>query len=87
MVRPGDPLAYDYPVESAQDLIAVITHLWTNLQAHPEQWENQTLDSFLQAMAAWLSTFPQVYINTERPIPEPDWKFVADCLRAARIYE
>ena len=87
MVRPRNPLAFDYPVESAEDLVAVITHLRTNLQERPEEWENQTLDSFLEAMGAWVSTFPQVYINTGQAIPEPDWNFVADCLRAARIYE
>lgn len=87
MTRAGDPLAFDYPVESAQDLIVVVTRLWTDFQARPEEWENPTLDGFLQAMAAWLSTFPQVYVNNKQPIPDPDWKFLADCLRAARIYE
>jgi hypothetical protein len=87
MARGGDPLSSAYPVESANDLIAVVTHLWMNLRAHPEDWENPTLESFLQAMAAWLASFPQVYVNNEWPIPQPDWRFVADALRAARIYE
>lgn len=86
-MRPGDPLAYDYPVESLHDLIAVVTSLWTNLQAHPDQWENPTLEQFLQAMAAWLASFPQMYVNLGRPVPEPDWQFVADVLRAARVCE
>ena len=65
----------------------MITALRSDLEANPEMWENPDLGRFLAAMAAWLSTFPQVYINLDKRIPEPDWKFVADCLRAARVYE
>ncbi len=86
-MKPGNPFSIDYPVESVNDLIAVITAMWSDLEANPESWENAELGVFLQAMASWLSTFPQVYVNLKEPIPEPDWKFVADCLRAARIYE
>ncbi len=86
-MRPGNPLSSEYPVESRNDLIAVITALWTKLESDPESFENGDLGSFLVAMAAWLSSFPQSYINTGQPIPEPDWKFVADCLLAARVYE
>lgn len=38
-------------------------------------------------MEAWLGAFPQSYLNTGQQVPEPDWRFVADVLRAARIYE
>ena len=86
-VRPGDPLAFDYPIESVQDVLAVLTHLRTNLESDPDCWENPTLPRFLEAMSAWLSTFPQVYINLDEPVPDADWKLLADCLRAARIYE
>jgi len=86
-MRPGDPLSTDYPVESLNDLIAVITALWTKLESDPEAFENGDLRSFLMAMASWLASFPQFYVNTGRAVPEPDWRFVADCLRAARVYE
>ena len=87
IVHGGDPLSGDYPVESVQDLIAVVTHLRTDLAAHPESWENGTLDRFLDAIAAWLSSFPQSYLSAGVDVPDPDWRFVADVLRAARIYE
>lgn len=86
-VRPGDPLAFDYPIESLQDVLVVLTHLRTNLESDPDSWENSTLPGFLEAMAAWLSTFPQAYVNLDESVPEADWKLLADCLRAARIYE
>ena len=86
-MRPGDPLASDYPVESLHDLIAVVTSLWTDLQAHPDEWENPTLEEFQRGMAAWLATFPQMYVNLGKAVPQPEWQFVADVLRAARVYE
>jgi hypothetical protein len=87
MAHGGDPIASNYPVESALDLVRVITHLRSDLAEHPEDWENGTLAQFLDAMAAWVESFPKSYINSAEPIPEPDWRFVADILRAARIYE
>jgi hypothetical protein len=82
-----DPLASNYSVESTRDLIAVVTSLRSNLIERPEEWENGTLERFLDAMAAWLSAFPQSYVNTDHAVPDPDWRFVADVLRAARVYE
>ena len=87
MAHGGDPLAFEYEVNDMRDLIAVITHLRTHLAAHPDEWENLTLDDFLGAIASWLAVFPQSYINNGQPTPEPDWRFVADVLRAGRIYE
>ena len=87
MEHGGDPLASSYTVESARDLIAVITSIRWNLSNRPDEFENPTLERFLDAMAAWLSSFPQSYVNTGQPIPEPDWRFAAALLRAARVYE
>ena len=87
MAHGGDPLSSDYVVESARDLVAVITHLRTDLDENPDAWENATLASFLDAMGAWLASFPQSYVNTGRSVPNPDWRFVADVLCAARVYE
>ena len=87
MVERADPLAADYSVQSVGDLIVVITRLRSDLAENPDGWENPTLDRFLEAMAAWLSAFPQSYVNCGQDVPKPDWRFVADVLRAARVYE
>jgi hypothetical protein len=50
------------------------------LEGRTEDWENPTLESFLDAMHAWLeSTPPQ--------INKPSWRFVQEMLGAAKIYE
>ena len=87
MVSDGDPLRFDHEVTNAADLIAVVNALRENLEAQPEGWQNVTLGSYLESIEAWLSTFPQAYINLDSQTPEPDWRFVADVLRAGRIYE
>ena len=87
MTRGGDPLSSDYPVNDVGALISVITHLRTNLAAHQDEWENRTLDDYLGAIAAWLASFPASYVNNHQPVPQPDWRFVADVLRVGRIYE
>jgi hypothetical protein len=87
MVNGSDPLGSDYSVESAHDLVAVVTRMRTDLAENPDGWENPTLERFLEAMAAWLAMFPQSYVNTDQVVPNPDWRFVADVLLAARVYE
>jgi hypothetical protein len=51
------------------------------------KWENVTLASYLEAMAAWLRVYEQAYVNTGRPIPEDVWEVLADAAHAATIYE
>lgn len=86
-IRAADPPAHDHQVESLTDLLVVLTRLRASLATNPSSWENSNLEDFLEAMAAWVGTFPQPYINTGQSIPEPDWKLLADCLLAASSYE
>lgn len=51
------------------------------LQGKTEDWENPTLEQFLEAMHAWLTTMgPRIE-------GKPSWKFVEGLVRAAKIYE
>ncbi|MFD3307158.1 hypothetical protein [Streptomyces sp. NPDC058694] len=51
-------------------------------------WENRTLDSFLEALEAWVSDSPGWYSNHGQDLPPTgDWDFFARALRAARNYE
>lgn len=69
MTDGGDPLSSDYPVRSVQDLIAVLTHLRSDLDENPDHWENPSLDRFLRALAAWLSAFPRSYVKHDSRSP------------------
>ncbi|MGW3497618.1 DUF7660 family protein [Streptomyces sp. NPDC001020] len=52
------------------------------------QWENRTLDSFLEALEAWVADAPRWYTNHGQELPpNGDWTFMAQALSAARFYE
>jgi hypothetical protein len=66
---------------SLEAVLKVIDELRKELQeGRTEDWENPTLERYLEAMQAWLETMgPRV--------GQPSWKFVEIMLHAAKIYE
>ena len=59
-----------------------------DLRSHRGEWENPTLDRFLDALAAWLEALPQLYTNRGETLPtQPTWKILAELLVTASGYE
>lgn len=52
-------------------------------------WENKTLDTYLEAIADWTEgDIENYYLNTKQEIPKNiNWKVLADILMAATMYE
>jgi hypothetical protein len=50
-------------VRTRMDLVKFICLLRDDLKADPSSWENDTLDSFLDAMASWVEGMNQLYKN------------------------
>ncbi|KND36529.1 hypothetical protein IQ63_12335 [Streptomyces acidiscabies] len=73
---------------SRQDVVDLIASARVNLAEHPEHWLNSDLDSFLDAMGAFLNGITNMYINRgiEEP-PQPDWQLLATIILAGRDYE
>lgn len=70
------------------DLVVFVNNLRLNLINSPEEWENRTLESFLEAMASWVDDMDGYYINKgETPPAVPTWQTIADILLGAKIYE
>lgn len=67
---------------SVDAVLAAINQLREELrQGRIDDWENPTLERFLEAMHAWLETMgPRVG-------SKPSWKFVEALIQAAKIYE
>ena len=67
---------------SVDAVLAAINELREELLGgRTDDWENPTLEQFLEAMHAWLETMgPRVG-------EKPSWKFLEAMLRAAKIYE
>ena len=76
------------PVASKEDLADFIDALKENFVANPSEWENVTVDRFLDAMSAWVRSMDNYYKNAGKaPVTSPSWSDFADILAAAKIYE
>ena len=74
-------------VRTREDLIAFLTELQRDLK-HPDEWENPSLDRYLEAMTGWLEDLEGFFLNRREPMPAaPDWRLVARLLYAGRSYE
>ncbi len=74
-------------VETREDLARYVEALHAEL-IDGAVWENDRLERFLEALAAWIRSSPGYYANTGRPAPDDaSWSFFANALGAATIYE
>jgi hypothetical protein len=75
-------------VTTITDVADVVQRMLSDLLAHPDEWENPTLESFLEALAASLRGIPHGYANRGEQFPkEPNWRIVAEVLVMASGYE
>lgn len=75
-------------VETREDFVRFLGEMSLDLRNRPQEWENGTLERFLEAWAAWVDDLPGWYANRGEEMPEqPDWKLLADMVMAARVYE
>ncbi|MFD9436718.1 hypothetical protein [Streptomyces sp. NPDC060002] len=75
-------------VRSREDFAEFLSDALIDLREHPEDWENSTLENFLEAWGAWVGDMPGWCANRGEAIPEqPDWHLLAGMVMAARIYE
>ncbi len=62
--------------------------LCSDLAQNPDEWENHTLDRFLEAMMGWIEDMDGFYTNIGMAVPEElTWKTLGDILVAAKSYE
>jgi hypothetical protein len=75
-------------VATSDDFVEFVNLLRRNLSEHPDEWENATLPSFLDALSAWVQDMDGYYENNRLPVPQtPTWKSVAEMMLAAKYYE
>jgi hypothetical protein len=75
-------------IRSRKDFIAFARTLLIDLKEHPEQWENNDLPSFLEALSAWVADMNGYYPNRGETVPKvPTWGMFGQIFLAARIYE
>ncbi len=75
-------------IRSRDDLVAFVRELLRDLSTNPRGWENNTLETYLEALAAWTNDLEGFYRNRGEPVPEtPSWKLFGEVLLAASLYE
>jgi hypothetical protein len=75
-------------VNSHDDVAEVVEQMLSDLRAHPDEWENPTLDRFLDALAGVLQGLPGYYANRGEQFPNaPTWAMLAGVLVSASGYE
>lgn len=80
--------AAERDVHDRGDLVRLISQIAKDFRNHSDDWENVTVDAFLEALSAWLEDADGLYQNLNKEFPaQPTWSFVAEMVLAARIYE
>jgi len=77
-------------VKTREEFVAFVLALRKDLiqNSDKDEWENPTLERFLEALAAWTTDSDGYYRNNKIPVPENvSWNVFANILMAAKIYE
>ena len=72
-------------IRTREDLALFLASLARSTKDAPERWENNTLGSFLDALAAWTEDMDGYFTNRGEEVPEqPSWALIGQMLLAAR---
>jgi len=79
-------------VNTLPDLIDYLERLSRYFEEEPDEWQNWSIGSYLEAIAAWLRAtpmLPEVQAERAREIEQerPSWRGVAQLFHAGSIYE
>jgi putative addiction module component (TIGR02574 family) len=76
-------------VQTRDQFIDYLFCLMDDFDGIGNQWHNQDIYTFFQAMAAWLNDGAGYYRNANPSIDveQPSWQLFADTLSAASVYE
>jgi hypothetical protein len=75
-------------LRSREDFVAFLNALLTDFETDPGSWENDDLERYFGAMAAWVADMDGYYLNRAESIPENvTWKVLGQILLAAKYYE
>jgi hypothetical protein len=79
----------DFEVTSRQSFANFAQELKNNLLQKPEDWENKTLEDFLDAISAYAEDIHGYYKNIDLPINAdiPSWQVFAYIMKGATMYE
>ena len=76
-------------VETREQFCEFVSELVTDLRTNPDGWENNDLESFLNALVAYGCDLQGFYNNMSIDVDadQSSWRVFADLLAGARVYE
>lgn len=77
-------------VYNRNDLVKYIDDIVANFRDHPDEWENDSIESFLGGLSGFIHDADGYYRNNNIGDVDADvasWRLFADALRAAAVYE
>ncbi len=75
-------------LNTKEDFIEFVELLVLDLNRNPGDWENKSLESYLEAIASWTQDMEGYFHNNNLPLPKDiNWKIFANILIAAKMYE
>jgi hypothetical protein len=64
-----------------------IDNLRADFIENKEQWENKTIEDYLEAVSRYIEDIDGYYTNQEIDLEKVDWKVFADILKGSSMYE
>ncbi|QDX92983.1 hypothetical protein EEL30_12120 [Brevibacillus laterosporus] len=75
-------------IKTKEDFVEFLGLLVNDFENNRDEWENESVDSYLAGMQSWIEDSEGYYENSNIPLPDNiDWNFFANVLYAAKIYE
>lgn len=75
-------------INSREDFLVFMRLLKKDFKNNPSEWENNTLELYLEGIESWIEDMDGYYINANLLKPENiDWQFLANVFMSAKIYE
>lgn len=75
-------------VASRSELAAFVGALAREAQVSGGGWENSSLESYLEALGAWVDDLEGFRLNRGEAVEStPSWRLIAEMLLAATVYE
>lgn len=76
-------------VDSKEEFLELLDLLGRDARSNLKEWENDTVERYIEAMLAWATSMENYYRGRALDIDtsKPSWRIFADLLLAARVYE
>lgn len=75
-------------IQTREDFIKFVTLLRKDFSQNQEEWENPTLERYLEGLEQSAEDIDGKYLNRNENFPvQPSWKLLAELLLMAAYYE